>query len=521
MWLPVVVWLNHPSRGAFPSEITAASGALLTSVVFMLGMAQRSYQSALDAVVKELSERDRALCKAASADSEPWLAPARRERVGIDLVAAVAGFTPAEHRWRSWRLSREQTLNWRLFDLERRVRDEVSAALETEHPRPDRAEGEPVPEIEELVAAVIDDGSVDHLPAASRDECIRLLASRQQARQELGSLREASVNVELKALQRVQVTGAFELGETGRFRSPVAVEFEETLGSYVRPLDMASVLGGATVSLVAVGLAYAGVADGWLRSPALWGSVTLTAVTIIYIAVMRRSLREAGRIAGRRLRRLVIPAMFRAEILLHDAFVERSMSRGEPRDRLLQELSCLVGAEDVPLRLRLLGQMHLYRAREAAQAAERARVLHDLGNRASGTSRDDDVDTLECQRAERDMHNELDLAKSLLTRAVVRADDARKPGEGQHDSHPDDDPVALLALAAVMEMRQETPSRDDPDPRVKNLIVRAYLRTQQDRQTLSSRTIDPGAGLEMRQEILAHRWLWPREVGPLSEILEA
>jgi hypothetical protein len=397
---------------------------VLAAVVFMLATAQRSYESALDTVVKELSDRNARLCAAAAAnDPEPWVPQARREQGTVFSVAAIATFTPGEHRWRKWARSHGA------------LRAEVYDGMQSE------------------------------------------------------------------SLRRSRLIQPFEAWSgTRQFRSPISVQFEDMLGSHVAPLDMASLLACALVSLVLSGLGFTGTGLAWPGPPAFWAAMTLTVITIIYIATARRSMRKTGVSAARRLCRLPIPAMFRAETLLGDSFVARSSDERTAEGHiLLQEMSCLVGAEEVPLQRRLHGQLHLYHAIKAQRELE---LELNLVTAVDGELAE--LARAKAAQLESTLLAELDLAVEQLSRAVARTEE-QDPGMQPATAHLGDDGVALLALARALEMQRSSSSGAGDDARVTRLVARAVAST-----ALYGRSLVPGAGGEQRAAMDANRWLWPQ-----------
>ena len=78
-------------------------------------------------------------------------------------------------------------------------------------------------------------------------------------------------------------------------------QFSDALGSHLLPLDVASFLTLAIMSLSAAGVAYTNRGLAWPWDPALWATAGIVAVTLVYVRGMRTSLRKVREALSKRL----------------------------------------------------------------------------------------------------------------------------------------------------------------------------------------------------------------------------
>jgi hypothetical protein len=261
--------------------------------------------------------------------------------------------------------------------------------------------------------------------------------------------------------------------------SPLADGFEDVLSAQLRPLEIAYVLLAAMLSLTVTSMVHSRRELSWPLPPTLLAAGTVIAVALVYIGFVRHSMIVAGESTGRRLARLTLPALHFAAMLLDDAYVARSVMYGAKEGKMLQEyLSCVPGITGLPLRHRLLGQYHLAQAWEALPV--HLRSSPQTGDFASLPGVE-----LACRGV---VMLKLSLACRHLERAVAKRND---------------DPVASLALAGAHDaMAAATGKPAQP---------KAAERAAEEIRAATGR--DSGI-VQLRN----HRWLWPRDPGPLTEL---
>ena len=450
--VPVLVFRSHLAADAFPTELTAVSGVLLTAMVFMLGMAQRTYQDALTAVADELAERDKALCQAeAIMDAEPWHARASQERASHYPVMVIAALTAGQHRYRRACVKERDRAALTLFNISFKATWNVAAAT--------RGEDGTGPDNSKLAKWVSNglEGNTDTLPKEVLDACPwEAIGKTWRAnKQTLERLDEQLEELDSATLRRLDVMRSIP-DEREKAPPPLVDQLPEALGSHLLPLDVASFLTLAIISLSAAGVAYTNRGLAWPWDPPLWATAAIVAVTLVYVTVMRKSLRKVGEALSKRLDRLWIPSLLACETLLHDGLVEQTTTPGSAYARELEKrLACLVGVEAVPLRHRVLGELHLWQALKLERSWDTQRTMWENMTEVGRIFPEDAPDTAAASEHERrlqsikfNMYLELGLAEAHLTKATA-------PG--------DTDGVALLALARTYELLDRI-SETDPDP---------------------------------------------------------
>lgn len=501
--VPVLVFRSHPAADEFPSELTDASGFLLTAMVFMLGMAQRAYQDALTVVADEISARDKALCAAeATMDAEPWHARAGQERATHYPVMVIAALTPGQHRYRRACVKERERAALTLFDTSFKATWRVSAATRGEDGTdPDDRR------VSEWVEKGLE-GKTDALPKEVLDSCPWEVIGKiwRANKQKMERLDTQLKELDTATLQRLDVMPRVP-DEREKATPPLVDQLPDALGSHLLPLDVASFLTLAIMSLSAAGVAYTDRGLAWPWDPALWATAGLVAVTLVYVTVMRKSLRKVGEALSKRLDRLTIPSLLACETLLSEGLVEQTTKPGGPLARELEKrLACLVGAEAVPLRHRVLGELHLWRALELERSSDKQRTMWDNMTKVgrifpeaapNAVAESDHERRLQSKKF--NMYLELELAEAHLTKATA-------PGDA--------DGVALLALARTYELLDRL-SETDRGHVIEDLVLRALGPL-----VAGDNATDWLANLTNRSTVLAHKWLWPTPALDREELIK-
>lgn len=500
---PVLVLRSHVAAAEFPAAFTVVAGALLSAIVFMLSMAQRVYQDALAAVAEELVERDKALCdKDATGDPEPWHLRASRE-VAVHYPAMVAAaLTPGQHRYRRACVQRRDRAAEEMVAISFSATWRVSAAM-----RRDERSDPDVDRVSEWVAHGLA-GQTDALPPEALHACPwgAIGKTWRSDRQKVTRLNERLEALDRSVLMRLGVIRRIE-DDHGAAPPALVDHSADALGSHLLPLDVASFLTLAIMSLSAAGVAYTARGLSWPWDPALWAVAGIVVVTLVYVSVMRTSLRMVGESLSKRLDRLTVPSLLTCETLLGNAFIEQTTVPGSPPARELEmRLACLVGAEAVPLRSRLFGEFHLWRAMELDRSRDRQRAYWDAVSAARTALAQEPPDCAEesdherrLQSIEFHMHLELGLAESHLVKATA-------PG--------DSDGVALLALARTYELIDRV-SGTDRTTAIEELVLRALGPV-----VAGAGAPDWYANLTLRSALRSHTWLWPDRARQHEELLE-